>query len=187
MERTHVNPTIHHRRSIRLKSYDYAQAGAYFVTICAYQRACLFGEIMGEAVDLSTTGSVVVGCWEEIPQHFPGIELDAFVVMPNHLHAIIVIDDHGMASQPPVHEALLRPSGPRPRSLGSIIGQFKAASSKRINVLRATNIPPVWQRNYFERIIRNDDELRRVREYMANNPLRWLDDDEHPSKIGTAL
>ena len=86
-------PQRHHRRSIRLQGYDYAQAGAYFVTVCAYNRECLFGEIMGEEMQVNASGEIVIACWHDIPRHFANVELDAFVVMPNHVHGIIMLRD----------------------------------------------------------------------------------------------
>jgi REP element-mobilizing transposase RayT len=89
------DPQKHHRQSIRIKGYDYSQAGAYFLTLCTYQRQCLFGEIVGGAMQLNPYGQVVEDCWQAIPEHFPRIALDVFVVMPNHIHGILLITDEG--------------------------------------------------------------------------------------------
>jgi len=87
------NPDIHHRRSIRLRDYDYSQAGAYFITICAHNRECLFGEIADGAMRLNAAGEIAMQCWQEIPLHFPHSALDEWVIMPNHLHGIVVLTD----------------------------------------------------------------------------------------------
>lgn len=181
------DPDRQHRRSIRLPGYDYTQAGAYFVTVCTYDRTCLFGEIANGEVCLSDAGRVVQMVWEDIPTHFPHVELDAFIVMPNHVHGVILIASDTVGpthSQGATHASpLLRPSGPQPRSLGAIVGAFKSAATKRINALRGTPGAPVWQRNYYEHIIRDDYALQRTRQYIVENPARWAEDAENPALI----
>jgi REP element-mobilizing transposase RayT len=181
------HPNIHHRHSIRLKDYDYSQAGAYFVTLCAWQRECLFGDIVDGEMRLNALGQVVLDEWNRTPEKRKEIELDAAVVMPNHFHGIICIVDAGTtvgaagrAAHPPRSPL---PSGPRPRSLGAFVGGFKSAVTTQINVIRQNPGCPVWQRNYFERVIRNDAELERAREYIINNPLKWELDKEHPANV----
>ncbi len=171
------NPEIHHRRSIRLQDYDYSLAGAYFVTICASGRECLFGEVAGGVERLNETGRVVQECWNDIPGHFPHAELDEFVVMPNHLHGIIVIDRRGTACRARIDESFGRPVA---GSLPTIIRSFKSAAAKRINALRDNPGAPVWQRNYYERVIRDDRELNGIRQYIADNPAKWEQDENHP-------
>lgn len=179
-----VNPHSHHRRSIRIKEYDYTSPGAYFVTLVTYQRDCLFGEIRDAKMALNDLGSIADECWRAISEHFPFVELDAYVIMPNHVHGIIVIRESvgarhvcpsGYASpqQPP--------RGPAPRSLGAIVGSFKSAVTKRIG--RELNATGIWQRNYYEHIIRNEKDLQRITDYIEMNPLRWNEDDENPVNI----
>jgi putative transposase len=166
------NPDIHHRRSIRLAEYDYADAGAYFVTVCANGRECLFGEITDGVMVLNGFGVIVREEWLRTSEIRKEIILDEFVVMPNH--GIIVITNDVGATQ------RVAPTGPVSGSVGAIIGQFKSAVTKRINQIRDNPGVPVWQRNYFERVIRNDRELTAIREYIVNNPVKWAMDRENP-------
>ena len=178
------DPGKHHRRSIRLKGYDYSQAGAYFVTICTYDRVCLFGEIVDGEMVLNDSGRIVVNEWARTAQIRDEIELDEFVVMPNHVHGIIwIVGQHdipkivvGAHRGAPLHRA--------PRSLGSLIAGFKSTITKRINQDRGTPGAPVWQRNYYEHIIRDEESLNRIRQYIAGNPLRWHLDRENPHRTG---
>ncbi len=197
------NPEKHHRRSIRLKGYDYTQPGAYFITVCTYMRECLFGEVVDGQMRLNAWGQIVEQCWREIPIHFPHVALDAFVVMPNHIHGIIVIGDVGATHASPLHQTSasplqptspsplppshpVHPTGPSQGSVGAIVGSFKSVTTRRINALRGTPGAPVWQRNYYEHIIRNEPSLQRIREYIAMNPLRWHLDRENPDALGTS-
>jgi len=191
---THASP-LHHRRSIRLKGYDYTRAGAYFVTICTKDRACLFGDVADGVMRLNQMGHIVRQCWLAIPDHVPPVLLDEFVVMPNHVHGIIVImPTHIVGARHAVgathasplqnHDTPTRPRGPQRQSVGSIVGSFKSAATKRINEQRGTPGAPVWQRDYFEHIIRNDESLNRIREYILNNPLQWALDRENPLARG---
>jgi len=170
----------HHRRSIRLKGYDYAQPGAYFITICTQDRACLFGEVADGEMRLNEMGQVVCECWSAIPEHFSNGVLDAFVVMPNHVHGIVVIvDGRGTACRAPTEQF----GRPITGSVPTIIRSFKSAVTRRINALRGTPGAPVWQRNYFEHIIRNDESLNRIRQYITDNAARWAFDRENPTAI----
>ena len=181
----------HHRRSIRLQGYDYSQVGMYFVTVCTEERESLFGEVVkGEMVE-NEYGKAARTCWEEIPHHFQRAELDVFVVMPNHMHGILIIADKTRTPHASVgaqHAAPLpwRASRPSvsPGSLGAIVRSFKSATTNRINDLRGTPGLPLWQRNYHEHVIRNEEDLRRVREYIQTNPLRWELDRENPARRG---
>lgn len=171
---------IHHRRSIRLRGYDYTQNGAYFVTICAHERRPMFGRVVNGAMVVNEWGRVVQACWDEIPAHFRHVELDAFVVMPNHVHGIIVIANdggrcRGVACHAPT-TVKREFSKPIPESLPTIVGAFKSAATKHIN--RLLNLPdrPIWQRNYYEHIIRNEKSLNQIRAYIANNPGKWAED-----------
>jgi REP element-mobilizing transposase RayT len=168
------------RRSIRLPEYDYSGPGLYFVTICTDGRRCLFGEIVGQRMTLNESGRLVESCWREIPDHFSHIDLDDFVVMPNHLHGIVgIAEPVGATHGSPPGTA----RGPTHRSLGAIIGTFKTAVAQRINRLRRTTGVSVWQRNYYEHIIRNERALDAIRQYIAENPRRWGEDGENPDVI----
>jgi putative transposase len=172
------------RRSIRLRGYDYTQAGAYFVTVCAYQRQCLFGAAIEGQMALNDMGRTAQACWDEIPAHFPHVELDTFVVMPNHVHGIIVVTDtgRGTACRAPTAESFGKPV---PGSLSSIVRSFKSAVTRWIKQWRATPRQPVWQRNYFEHIVRNESTLDRIRDYIETNPARWALDRENPQCQGS--
>ena len=176
------DPQKHHRRSIRLKNYDYSQVGAYYITIVTCQRDPLFGRIVNEEVQLSAYGRIADECWRAIPEHFPTIEVDAYVIMPNHLHGILVIHEIGMATNPSPsagarHASPLRPHGVEPGSIGAIVGSFKSAVTKRIGrEIKATSI---WQRNYYEHVIRDERDLNRIREYIQSNPANWERDKEN--------
>ena len=178
------DPAKHHRRSIRLRGYDYRQAGAYFVTVVTHQRQCLFGEIVDGETRVSRYGHTVREEWLRSAEIRCEIELDAFVVMPNHIHGIVVIrhqsTDVGAHGRAPLPPAPHRP----PRSLGSFVAGFKSATTKRINEIRRTPGLPVWQRNYYEHVIRNDDELNHVRQYIIDNPGHWGEDRENPDNVG---
>jgi len=174
------NPEIHHRRSIRLRDFDYSSSGAYFISICTFGRECLFGEIVDGKMSVGDAGRIVESEWRRLSDRFPSVELDAFVVMPNHVHAIIVVN----ASVGAIHELPLQDRNARRNVvLPKAIGYFKMNAAKQINTLRETPGVPVWQRNYHERIIRNEGELNGIREYIANNPLAWYDDEENPKGI----
>ena len=156
------------RPSLRLPDYDYAQPGAYFVTICALDRVCLFGEVREGAIHLNDAGRMVREVWEELPARFPHIGLDAFIVMPNHLHGIVVIRE--------------RREG---QGLGQIIGAFKSLTTRRYIVgVRQAGWRPfagrLWQDNYFEHVIRDETSFNRIREYIACNAVHWDSDPERP-------
>nr|WP_315862938.1 transposase [Thermosynechococcus sp. NK55a] len=298
------DPERHHRRSIRLKGYDYTQPGAYFITICTHDRACLFGEVVEGQMRLNEAGHIAQQCWTDIPNHFPHIQLDEFIIMPNHVHGILVIvhhvhhvgarhavpphgmpphgmpphgmpphgmpphgmpphgmpphgmpphgmpphgmpphgmpphgmpphgmpphgmpphgmpphgmpphgmpphgmpphgmpphgmpphgmPPHGMPphGMPPPPMASPNPTveqfgKPVHGSLPTIVRSFKSATTRHINILRGTPGAPVWQRNYYEHIIRNEDALHRIRQYIATNPLRWHLDRENADRTG---
>ncbi len=189
-------PDVHHRRSIRLPAYDYAQAGAYFVTICTHERELLFED----------TGlrSVVYNGWSDLKKRFSFVRLDQFVIMPNHIHGIIWIRRPDVGAQlvanrqhTPLMEVIDRQNGIRlsdhaaplhpavvPRSLGAIVRSFKAVTAKRINRFRGTPGARQWQRDYYERIIRDEDELTRIRQYIRDNPAKWAEDKNNPLKLG---
>lgn len=175
------DPNIHRRRSLRLKDYDYSQAGAYFVTVCVQNRECLFGEVVAGEMQLNNAGRMVVRCWQAIPDHFPHVALDVFVVMPNHVHGIIVLmGGRGTACRAPTNEQFGKPV---PGSIPTVMRSFKSAATKHINELRHTAGVPVWQRNYYEHIIRDENSMARIREYIINNPLQWALDRDNPANV----
>jgi putative transposase len=178
------DPKIHHRRSIRLQGYDYSQAGAYYITIVAQERECLFGEIMDATMQLNEYGQFVAETWQWLEQQYPYVELGAWVVMPNHLHGIIILHEYGglvgAVREPPLRANPTSTMGAaKPKSLGRLIGAFKTISTKKINILRNTEGAVVWQRNYYEHIIRNDDDYNRIHLYIESNIDNWSTDDEN--------
>ena len=184
------DPERQHRRSIRLKQHDYTQVGVYFVTLCAHNREYWFGHMDGQEMHRSECGGITADCWQQIPRHFPHVVLDAFVVMPNHLHGIVVIDaraTHDRATHDRATHASplqsVRPAGPGGGSLGAIIGSFKSAVTRQVNVARGEPGPPIWQRNYYEHVVRNKKTLNAIREYILLNPSRWAQDVENPANL----
>ncbi|GIV24566.1 MAG: hypothetical protein KatS3mg026_0258 [Bacteroidia bacterium] len=172
------------RCSIRLKGYDYSQAGAYFITICTKDRACLFGEVVNGEMRLNDFGQVVHSVWNNLPNHYAGIAMDAFVVMPNHVHGIVIIVGAGLKPAPITTAAPATTAAPTQHGLPEIIRGFKTFSARRINELRGTPGVPIWQRNYYEHIIRNEESLHRIRQYILDNPARWVSDRENPAASG---
>ena len=195
------DPDRHHRRSIRLLGYDYCSAGAYFVTVCTHRRELLFED--------PVLRRVAETMWQRIPRHFPNVQLDGWVVMPNHVHGIVVITDdpcRGETSPETVSSAhwstsnetgstrepitrdvsplRRRPIGAPAGSLGIIVGNFKSVTARHINRLRRTPGAPVWQRNYYEHVVRDERALDAIRQYIAGNPARWVWDTYNPSATG---
>jgi putative transposase len=187
-------PQQHHRRSIRLNSYDYSSPGAYFITICAHRKRCVFGEIVDGRMHRNDCGDIVQEEWFRSATIRKEIQFDAWVVMPNHVHGIVMITPPvGAHGQMPAFAIAPPKTGPhdhaplqgrlprrRPRSLGTFVGGFKSAVRSRINKMRGTIGLPVWQSNYYEHVIRNEDDLNQIREYILTNPMRWADDRENP-------
>jgi len=169
------DPHKHHRCSIRLKGCDYSQPGAYFVTICTHNRESLLGEIVGGEMILNEYGREVSKCWVWLAKQYPYLASDEWVVMPNHTHGIVILSGtYG-----------LRRGGSRTaltKSLGRLVGVFKTVSTKRINGMRHTPGSSLWQRNYYERVIRNEDELNRLRQYIPDNPAQWDIDENNPDR-----
>ena len=186
----HYDPERHHRRSIRLKGYDYAHVGAYFVTICVWQRECLFGDVAGGVVALSAAGGLVQQAWVDLPARYVGVSLDAFVVMPNHVHGILFIagleadDDRREEPAPGTdsgrHEEGATSSAP---TLGQIVRAYKSLSAVAVNRHLGRSERPVWQRNYYEHIIRGEDALNDIRLYITRNPPCWDKDAENPANV----
>ena len=227
-------PSSRNRRSLRLRGYDYRQAGAYFVSITVQERLCLFGKVTGERMQLNEAGEMVKQVWQELPQRFPTIEMDQFVVMPNHVHGIIVINGHRPADSVPSHsndipvgaplvgaryQAATRavgsavgaplvgaryqakrvptrgtPTGGRSGAatakvdrvgLGDVIGAYKSLTTVQYTRgVKNRNWPPfhgrLWQRNYYEHVVRSDESLLKIREYILSNPARWAFDRDNP-------
>ena len=172
------DPTIHHRRSIRLKGYDYSQAGLYFVTICVQNREYLFGEIVDEKMILNDIGKIIDNEWRNLKNKYPHIELHEYIAMPNHFHAIveIITTPVGAGSARPDMEtdAILGQANPAPTAtttLGNIIGYFKYQTTKLVDLPHK-----LWQRNYHEHIIRDSNAHARIAEYIENNPTGWKTD-----------
>lgn|GEM_PF-87594 len=176
------DPNKHHRRSVRLKGYDYAQAGAYFVTICTQNRGHMFGEVVNEEMRLNDAGRLVQSVWDGLPGHYPGVETDAFVIMPNHIHGIVVLVGAG----PRACLETGQPRGVAPTlSLSDVVHRFKTLITKRYadGVKQFGWLPfcgHLWQRNYYEHIIRDEVSLNRIRQYIIDNPARWAFDRENP-------
>lgn len=169
------------RSSIRLRGYDYRQEGVYFVTICARGRECLFGEVVDGEVHLNECGEIAEALWLQIPLLRPNVTLDAFVVMPNHIHGLLVVTDRDERAPAGGAGDAERSSGPAAGSLGAIIGQYKSAVTKRVSALLGARGVSVWQRNYYEHIVRSDKALHQIREYVASNPAQWQLDSLHPA------
>ncbi len=200
----------HDRKFIRLKGYDYRSPGAYFVTLVSWQRECLFGEVSEGRMRLNCIGNIIDSEWRKLTDHFPNIRADAFVIIPNHGHGIIGIEDISTvrATRPTNNEIMdsdirwvnqtevyrdgsplqdiNRPNGPLHGSLGAFIGQFKSRATKRIWALPGMDRHPIWQRNYYEHIIRDEQEHQQIFQYIETNPFQWEEDEYHsltPGKI----
>jgi putative transposase len=181
------NPDKHHRKSIRLQGYDYSSSGAYFITLCVHQKQHLLGEIVGGKMQLNEYGKIVQEEWHKSSKIRKEIKLDVFVVMPNHVRGIVWIlppdtltPNVGAQDLAPLRITENRSQLVRQKkSLGSFVAGFKMAVTKRINELRHLPGTPVWQRNYHEHIIRNDDNCNRIREYIQHNPKNWSTDEEN--------
>ena len=216
------NPDSHHRRrSIRLKAYDYSTAGAYFVTIVTQERLCVFGDVADGEAHLTDAGEMIRQVWHEIPIRFPSFEIDEFVVMPNHIHGILIIHSpvgvplvgtqdaaHAKTTDSPSFVGVLPTDAARPTygdrtttrvapteggnaTLGEVVGAYKSLTTLEYSKgVENYGWPPfdkrLWQRNYYERIIRDNRELDGAREYIANNPTQWELDAENPS-LGSTL
>lgn len=200
-------PDIHHRNSIRLREYDYTRAGGYFVTICTFGRECLFGDVVDGLMRLNEFGKIVHEEWLKSADIRKEVSLDSFVIMPNHMHGIILIKDnvgahgvcpmndmngvvgaHGMRPDSmdiTTDGALSRAPLRKPKSLGAFVAGFKSAVTKRINAIRNNPGCPVWQRNYYEHVTRNDDDLNQIRQYIMNNPMKWELDENNPVNLKT--
>ena len=162
------DPERHHRQSIRLRDYNYSQEGAYFVTICVQDRRLLFGSIINNEVSLNENGLLAQLMWHQLTERFPGTLLDEYVLMPNHLHGILILPPR----QAPEEKHL---------ALGEIVRAFKAVTTHRIRQNGQSDF--AWQRNYFEHIVRDEKDLDRIRQYIVNNPVCWADDTDNPEAV----
>ena len=172
------DPQIHHRRSIRLRGYDYARPGMYSVTVCTHGKEHLFGETVEREMKHSQYAEFAALSWNDLPRHYTYVRLDSFAVMPNHVHGIIEITGDVRAGPRPAPTPD-RTRRQERRGLAEIVCAFKSFSARRINEIRGTGGQPIWQRNYYEHIIRNQRELEITREYIATNPMRWDADPEN--------
>jgi putative transposase len=185
------NPHIHHRRSIRLKGYDYSQAGAYFITICTHSMKCVFGDVINGEMILNEMGQNANDEWMKLPKRFPRIELDVFQIMPNHMHGILVWGTKGGTGKPcpydPVgasladaHSLADAPDANAP--IGNIIGAYKSlVFNDCLELYKSRNefMGKLWQRNFYEHIIRNDYSYQRISNYIINNSANWNKDEFH--------
>ena len=171
------------RRSIRLPGYDYGQPGAYFVTICTHRRLCLLGEVVDGRVVFAAAGGLIRRVWHHLPGRFRGVRLDAFIVMPNHVHGLLFLPGSVGAGLAPPHDSAARGepgAASRAPTLADVVRAFKSISAVRVNrALRRTGLP-LWQRDYYEHVVRDQDELARLRQYIAENPLKWDEDVDNP-------
>lgn len=212
------DPSKHHRKSIRLRGYDYSQAGLYFITICLQDRKCLFGEILIGAnhnspqnnspqMKLSDIGKIANACWLEIPEHFPNVVLHDYVVMPNHIHGIVEIVATDLVGakyfSPQIERQITNMAMPKTptqeidnnrnagakyisplrspsKTIGSIVRGFKIGVTKWVRV--HTKIDKLWQRNYWDSIIRDETTYWRISDYIRNNPAKWNNDKFYQNK-----
>jgi REP element-mobilizing transposase RayT len=171
------NPEIHHRRSIRLRDYDYSQNGAYFVTVVAKNREDLFGEMENGEMILNDTGKMVLYCWEQIPEHFPDVEIDECCVMPNHFHGIFLINCNRRGVGCKGERFFAPTDSGTSKTVGSIVRGFKIGVTKWAR--KNLEIIDVWQRNYYEHVIRNESDLEKIRQYIFDNPANWENDENN--------
>jgi REP element-mobilizing transposase RayT len=175
------NQNIQNRKAMRLKNYDYNQSGAYFITICIQQRECLLGNITNGMIQLNEYGEIVNKIWSELPNHFQSIDIDAAVIMPNHFHGIVINFDRNISTQ---NSTIYKQEPPlfyqKKTKLGKIIAYFKYQTTRLINQKRAMEGVKVWQRNYYDHIIRSQESLEILRKYIIENPLLWTTDQLHP-------
>lgn len=178
-----MDKIFRNRQSVRLKAYDYSQTGAYFITLCAYNRECRFGKITEGKMTVNEYGAIVEEEWVKSPEIRKEIKLDEYVVMPNHIHGIIWIGNSvGANGRSPLHRTNMGS-----KTLSSFVAGYKSTVTKQINKLRRLPGVPVWQRNYYEHIIRDDAELNRIRQYIMENPLKWDTDPENANNIHDSL
>ncbi len=170
------NPKIHHRRSIRIKDYDYSSGHAYYITICTQDRLCVLGDVKDGIIELNSNGRTVKDTLKNLPSRYPGSSLESYVIMPNHVHFIIQL--RGAIRESPLQGMNAR----RQMTLPKTIGFLKMNTAKAINKMRGTSGGKVWQKDYFEHIIRNEKSYGEITEYIYNNPYLWHEDEYNPNK-----
>ncbi len=191
------NSNKHHRHSLRINKYNYSLPGAYFITICTYRKENILGYMIDGKIELNVLGKITVREWLKTFQIRKNIQLDEYVIMPNHFHGIIILtenDGHNSScpyknnqnpykcrgtmhrAHPSTYESFGKPI---PGSIPTIIRMFKSAVTREIKRLDYPFLYSIWQRNYYEHVIRNERELNRIREYIQSNPLRWQYDIEN--------
>ncbi len=178
------DPEKHDRRSIRLRGYDYASPGGYFVTICTLDKVCLFGEVSEGRMYLNARGRIALRMWNATPVHFPHVTLDAFVAMPNHVHGIIaIVEDNrrDAACRVPTTDGIRAFGKPQAGSLSTIVRSYKSAVTRHINRAQGTPGATAWQSRFYEHVLRGRRDLERIRHYIARNPARWYHDRYHRS------
>ena len=188
----------HNRRSIRLKGYDYSRAGLYFITICCQDRICRFGKIENNEMILNEYGKIAFDEWEKITERFSNFELDVFQIMPNHIHGVIVLNNVGatLAVAPTADNTVVQNDdndgdvgvteigatarvAPTVGTVSDIVGAYKSlVANDCLKIYKSKNetMGKLWQRNYYEHIIRNDKSYQRISEYIINNPKNWKND-----------
>lgn len=164
-----------HRRSIRLRGYDYRTPGPYFVTICSANASYVLSRVDGDTVTPVKLGHAIEACWQDLPNHHHNVLLDEFIIMPNHVHGIIILTAKGTAGRAPTKEEFGRPV---PGSLPTIVRSFKSACTKKVNETYQAPGLTLWQRGYYEHIVRDEEDLRAVRNYIRLNPQEW---NENPA------
>jgi REP element-mobilizing transposase RayT len=184
------------RQNPRLPEYDYAQQGGYFVTICTHERCCTLASVADGQVRLTRQGEIAADCWNGMPKHYPFVQLDAFVIMPNHVHGVLFFNGdletagtgrarHASPLQTPdAMEGLERSGFPISASLSTVVGSFKSAVSRLASGLSVVSGAPVWQRGFYEHVIRAEEPLNRIRNYVLSNPARWASDPDNPQSDG---
>lgn len=180
--------------STRLKGWDYSSPGAYFITLCTKKRECLFGDVVEKSMILNENGTIVEKCWYDLPRHYDNIKLDQFVTMPNHVHGIMMIDIETVPAS--LVETGLKPVSTataitadidngkmKTHGLYEFVRALKTFSARRINEHRKTPGKTVWQPRFYDHIIRDDNELSRIRKYIMDNPANWKNDNNYTAEV----
>jgi len=183
MTTPHLFKNKYRIKTARLQNYDYSSNGAYFVTICTKNREYSFGEIKNGKLQESITSKICMECWLDLPNHYPNCILDAFVIMPNHIHGVIIIANVETGFKPVSTKPVSTNANTKQHSLSEIIRGFKTFTARKINEHQDTQGQPFWQSRFYDRIIRDEDELNHVREYIQNNPLKWEEDKNNPENL----
>jgi REP element-mobilizing transposase RayT len=188
-----IDAKKYYRRSFRLKGYDYSLPGAYFITVVTHDRICLFGEVVEGAMYVNQFGKIVQRAWLDLPLHYPQVIIQASVIMPNHMHGIVVIHEcennrsrGGSQTRPYTSEGFTSEAKMIQYGLPEIVRAFKSFSARQINHIRNTHGVAVWQRSYFDHIIRYDQDFKNIWEYIQTNPLRWEEDRFRLSAVGNS-